>query len=117
MILKNVVFSEETVFQALKNMKSSFSRDPDGFLKKLSFSLCKPLCRVFEFSFNVGKVPEQWKKAFAVPLHKKGDLSKTENFRPVSLSSVPCKLMESVTWDLELGLPRAYESTPGCESN
>jgi len=95
-----VVFSDETVFQALKNMKTSFSSDTDGlcyfFLKKLSFSLCKPLSRVFEVSFNVGRVPDQWKKAVVVPLHKKGDLSKTKNFRPVSLCSVPCKLMESV---------------------
>jgi len=73
--LDNVEFSEETVFKAVKAMKSSFSIDPDGlcsfFLKKVSFSLCKPLSRVFEFSFNFGKVPEQWKKAVVVPLHKK----------------------------------------------
>ena len=83
--LHHVIFSEEIVFQALKNMKFSLSCDPDGlssyFLKKLSFSLCKPLSQVFEFSFNFGCLPHQWKKAVVVPLHKKGDLSKTKNYK------------------------------------
>ena len=81
-------------------MKTSFSCDADGlcsyFLKKLSFSLCKPLSYIFQFCFSKASLPSHWKRALVVPIHKKGDTSKVSNFMPVSLCSVPCKLMERV---------------------
>ena len=81
-------------------MKTSFSCDADVlcsyFLKKLSFSLCKPLSYIFQFCFSKASLPSHWKRAVVVPIHKKGDTSKVSNFRPVSLCSVPCKLMERV---------------------
>ena len=98
--LNDVQFSEDNVRNALKKMKSSFSSDPDGlnsyFLKKLSFSICYPLSKIFGKSFTQGEIPDSWKIANVIPLFKKGDSSLVANYRPVSLCSVVCKLMESV---------------------
>ena len=46
------------------------------------------------FHFKEGIVPAEWKEANVTPLFKKGSRSKTENYRPVSLTSVLCKLLE-----------------------
>jgi len=51
-------------------------------------------------SFESGEVPEDWKTAVIVPIYKKkGLLSDPTNYRPVSLTSVPCKIMECLIID------------------
>ena len=44
-------------------------------------------------------VPLEWKEANIIPLFKKGSRSKSENYRPVSLTSVICKLLERLIKD------------------
>ena len=47
-----------------------------------------------------GEVPEDWRTAVIVPIYKKKGLrSDPTNYRPVSLTSVPCKIMESLIRD------------------
>ena len=48
-----------------------------------------PLARV---SLKEGVVPFEWKEA-NIPLFKKVSRSKSDNYRPVSLTSVICKLL------------------------
>jgi hypothetical protein len=43
-----------------------------------------------------GVIPTAWKKAGVVPIFKKGGKSKPENYRPVSLTSISCKMLEHV---------------------
>ena len=50
--------------------------------------------RVFNLSLKEGVVPFEWKEANIIPLFKKGSRNKSENYRPVSLTSVICKLLE-----------------------
>ena len=45
------------------------------------------------------EVPADWKMANVTPIFKKGSKSKAENYRPVSLTSIPCKVMESIIRD------------------
>ena len=40
-----------------------------------------------------GEVPEQWKTSIIVPVPKKGDLTKTDNYRGISLTSIISKTM------------------------
>ena len=98
--LNDLLFSEDDVRKALKLMKPSLSPDSDGlnsyFMKRLSFSVCYPLCLIFNKSFEQGMIPASWKKAVVIPLFKKGDSSSVVNYRPVSLCSVICKIMESI---------------------
>ena len=50
-------------------------------------------------SLQEGIVPLEWKEANIVPLFKKGSRNKSVNYRPVSLTSVICKLLETIIRD------------------
>ena len=50
-------------------------------------------------SLKEGVVPFEWKEANIIPLFKKGSRNKSENYRPVSLTLVICKLLEKVIKD------------------
>ena len=45
------------------------------------------------------ELPEDWKEARVTALFKKGDKKKVENYRPVSLTSIACKVLESIIRD------------------
>ena len=61
--------------------------------------ISKPLAHVFNMSLQEGIVPLEWKEANIIPLLKKGSRNKSVNYRPVSLTSVICKLLESIIRD------------------
>ena len=56
------------------------------------------LARVFNLSLKEGVVPFEWKEA-NIRLFKKVLRNKSDNYRPVSLKSVICKLLERLTKD------------------
>jgi hypothetical protein len=58
--------------------------------------LASPLSALFERSYDEGVLPNEWLVANVVPLHKKGPTSDVANFRPISLTSKPCKVMEQI---------------------
>ena len=74
-----------------------------GFLPKLLLEIVEqisiPLATVFNLALEEGVVPLEWKEANIIPLFKKGSRSKSENYRPVSLTSVICKLLERLIKD------------------
>ena len=54
--------------------------------------LLHPLQLIFSQSLLERKLPQQWKDANVTPLHKKGPKSEVGNYRPVSLTSIPCRV-------------------------
>ena len=50
-------------------------------------------------SLQEGIVPLEWKEANIIPLFKKGSRNKSVNYRPVSLTSVICKSLETIIRD------------------
>ena len=52
-----------------------------------------PLARVFNLSLKEGAVAFEWKVANTIPLFKNGSRNKSENYRPVSFTSVVCKVL------------------------
>jgi hypothetical protein len=61
--------------------------------------LVPALVLIFRRSIQHGEVPDDWKQANVTPIFKKGAKSDPGNYRPVSLTSVCCKILESVIRD------------------
>ena len=51
---------------------------------------------VYKASLNQGKLPSDWKRAFVVPIFKKGSRTDPSNYRPISLTCICCKLLEHI---------------------
>ena len=54
---------------------------------------------LFNKSLCESRLPQIWKDANITPIHKKGPKSKAENYQPISLTSIPCKLLEELIKD------------------
>ena len=68
-------------------------------MKECACEIALPLQLIFQKSFESGSVPRDWRLANITPIFKKGKRNDRGNYRPVSLTSVPCKVMESVVKD------------------
>ena len=68
-------------------------------LRELADVLAEPFSIVFRTSLSEGSLPTQWKVANVTPVFKKGDKSKPGNYRPISLTSILCKMMEKIIRD------------------
>ena len=69
------------------------------FLRGLADILCDPLLIFFTKSLKEGIVPSEWLNVCITAMHKKGLKASIENYRPVSITSVICKMMESIIRD------------------
>ncbi|KAK4830877.1 hypothetical protein QYF61_013806 [Mycteria americana] len=67
-------------------------------LGELAEVLTKPLSILYQQSWLTGEVPADWRLASVAPIYKKGQKQDPGNYRPVSLTSVPGKLMEQISW-------------------
>ena len=70
-------------------------------------SLCSPLSSLFNLSLSSGKVPADWKESNVVPIPKPGDGALASNYRPISLLSLPSKVLR------EAGPQHSAGSRPG----
>ncbi len=61
-------------------------------LKWLATFPAEPLADLFNKSLATAVVPGDWKMAVICPVFKKGDTENVANKRPVSLTSVMCKV-------------------------
>ena len=93
----------EMIAKKIKKMKDNKSPGvdviPPKLLKEIVEQINTPLAQLFNFSLEEGIVPSEWKEANITPLFKKGSRNKPENYRPVSLTSVVCKLLETLIRD------------------
>ena len=67
---------------------------PSRLLKDTACQIAPSLTQIFNKSLCLGEVPDEWKLANIVPIHKKGDKSQVENYRPISLLSIMSKVLE-----------------------
>ena len=86
------------VVKKIKTMKDIKSLGMDEIPPKLLMETVQqnsiPLARVFNLSLKEGVVPFEWKEANIIPLFIKGSRNKSKNYRPASLMSNICELLE-----------------------
>ena len=70
-----------------------------SLLETLKGLLSIPLQLLFNCSFSTGLVPDQFKVARVVPIHKKGSSYLVSNYRPISLLSMFNKLIEKLMYN------------------
>ena len=68
-------------------------------LKQIKEEIKTPILQIWKKSLDEGIIPRDWKLANVSPIHKKGSRNSAANYRPVSLTSQVCKLLESVVKD------------------
>ena len=96
----SVVFSENIVLEKLQNLSINKFPGPDDInsriLVELAKSVAPSLSVLFQNSYDTGIVPSDWKRAKITPKMIKKD---PESYCPVSLTSILCKIMESIIKD------------------
>lgn len=103
-VVNQVDSSPSNLYKFLRRLNNSKSMTPDGlpstFLKMCGYEVCVPLSLILERTLQDGQLPQLFKCAIIIPIHKKGDKSRVENKRNVSLTSSCCKLFESIICDV-----------------
>ena len=94
------VVSNEGVTKRLTGLNPSKALGPDELhprvLKELATELGPVFAHLFQKSLDTGEIPKELSLANICPLYKKGDRALACNYRPVSLTCVPCKLREHI---------------------
>ena len=95
------------IAQKIKKMKDNKSPGVDGIPPKLLKEIVKQISTpLAKLSLEKGIIPSEWEEATITPLFKKGSRTKPpENYRPVSLTSVVCKLLETLIRDHMVAFP------------
>lgn len=100
---EDVIFRDDIILDKLNNLKVNKSPGPDSLhpriLHEVRHQLITPLRLLFDTSYKTGILPCEWKVANTVPIYKKGTKTEVNNYRPVSLTNVICKVMESIIRD------------------
>ena len=98
--MNDIAVSKDGVIKLLKGLNPSKALGPDELhprvLKELATELGPVLAHLFQQSIDTGEIPKEWSLANICPLFKKSDRSLACNYRPVSLTCVPCKLLEHI---------------------
>ena len=101
-ILTTINITPDLVKEKLDGLNPNKSPGHDKwhphFLRELSGAICKPLAILFRKSLKEGS-HSSWRKAIVTAIFKKGKKTDPGNYRPVSLTSVVSKIMESIVRD------------------
>ena len=98
--IKNIVVTTNGIIRLLNDLKPSKSAGLDEIhphvLKETSTQVAPYLKYIFQKSLETSSLPQDWRVATVCPIYKKEDRSCPNNYRPVSLTSVVCKVLEHI---------------------
>ena len=95
-----IKISTEGIVKLLKELKLQKAPGPDcitaTILKTCAEQVAPLLHQIFQKSLDTGELPLDWQKSNVTPIFKTGNRSDPANYRPVSLTSIPCKMLEHI---------------------
>ena len=90
------------VGDTIKQLACKSSTDLDGIssklLKALRSEIEAPLAHIFNLSLTTGIFPPQLKSSKVVPIHKTGDKTNCDNYRPITLVNAFSKILEKIVY-------------------
>ena len=97
----NITVQVDEVYNLLCNIKTSKATKQNDVMPKVlkacAAALSPSLTKLFNLSITQGQIPAEWKDAVITPLYKKASRTDPKNYRPVSLTSIICKLLEKLS--------------------
>ena len=98
--IETLKITDKGVLKLLLELNVSKAMGPDQIpnivLRKCAHELVPAIAKMFQASVDSGSLPSDWRNANISPVFKKGDRHLAENYRPVSLTTVLCKLLEHI---------------------
>ena len=98
--LPDLTIKTEGVEKLLKSIVTPKACGPDNIpniiLNNCAVQLATGLRTIFQLSVDNRTLPKDWLNANVSPVFKKGDVHMVENYWPVSLTSVSCKLLQHI---------------------
>ena len=98
--ISDIVVTEAMVKSMIALLSVNKSCGPDEIHPRMLIELADlisgPLALIMNKTLREKQIPNDWKKANVSPIFKKGARNRAENYRPISLTSIVCKLMESI---------------------
>lgn len=99
-VLSCIDISELKIREAIRCLKLNKAAGVDGLtstlLKESLEGIIEPLGVIFRESLDTGEIPKDWKLANVTAIYKKGSKKLPENYRPISLTSHICKILERI---------------------
>jgi hypothetical protein len=110
--LEHIDLTETMVEGRIRKLKDGEAPGIDGIVPKVLVEcadvLRKPLGIIYEMSLRTGKVPVEWKRANVTAIFKKDSKEAAGNYRPVSLTTHVCKILEALIKDVLIAHLKKY---------
>ena len=101
--LHDIEISTTEVYEIFSTLDVTKSPGIDGISPKVlrycASPLLIPICHLFISSITSGKIPSQWCTHCIVPVHKSGDRTLVNNYRPISLLCILSKVLERIIYN------------------
>lgn len=98
--MSQINVSPAGVYKLLSELDIHKSTGPDliptRLLKELALELTPVFTLLYQTSLDQGSIPDDWRVANVTPIFKKGEKNRPGNYRPISLTSVACKVLEHI---------------------
>ena len=95
--------NEETTIKIIDDLKAKNSEGVDGLsvklLKAIKYETSKAITHIINQSLHTGIFPDKLKLAKVIPVFKKGDRTKLDNYRPISILPAISKIFERAIFD------------------